>query len=1446
MSVSVVAQECTAEGPGLTGKWTAQQVRSSFTITARAAGGQPVGLGGETFRVKVRGQGSVDPEVKDREDGTYQVELTYPISGKYEVLISLDRNKTPISGSPFTVNVQSARRPPAPAPPRLGALTADGVPTLEWEPPEHTGGMPLTGYTVVSAQKGDPNLLGQLGPEVLSFPLPAAGGASTSAWYYGFQVSASNAKGEGERSAPGPRPTPFDSARLDAERAALLKTFDTQTEAGGDAAMVVETYCGRASASGELAAIAASHPSRPSLVAEALGRLRRAGAARDNEVGGGALGGVTAVRADIDGATGHEIAVALILHVWDVLMPGGKDMDERTLQQLGGAPNRQSFLACVEGDERGQTILDGIPQLAEALGTFVAASPQAPLGSKEIEGVARGALPPIPIELEVIRLKEAAAAAATAEAAEAAERARQEAQEAAERAKQEAVAAAERARQEAEARAERARQEAAVAAERARQEAAAAAERARQEVEEEAERARQVAATAAEHARREAEAAAERARLEAEAAARQRAATLIQARLRGMLARRVAAKARARREIEEQARCVAEEKARRDAEEAAAATTIQRFVRGRVGRGRLAEARAAREAENARRLALHEESKVRVRQSHQAAAAVARLEELAGQQHRAAVAAMVADMEAKKAVVEEAREGTAAEEAAAEEARAAAAATSEVARVRWEQETAAATADAAAAVAAEAVKTKADAKARADALAAVDAERESLLGETHSARQSVVSSKRRLLALENDAVAAVAAAAASDNEVTAVEGQLEELRRRKRVAEEGEAAAEVERFKLESRRGEHVRESASAAVALLAIAASEAEAVADFEKERAAFAPREATEREAMAEARTASRCSSAAAEAIDREVHELEEACAALQRQVHARVDRSAAEAAQRQAQATALQQRVKELEAKCATAELGGEVAAQVLQRAAAEAEAEWRPRSEEVAALAQILASAGDAKSVEIRKVRQEAAQSLAAAQRAAEGVRTAEFALPARRKQAAQQQATRQRLEEAAAAAVAAATTAAAATKEEATAMAAVERSANGAAAAAKREQQRKTQVMAAQVDQRRDVPPALSPRVQREAAEAPLWSAKAALSSLLAGCAEAEAARCADLLRAVPAVRAAAEEAALAKRNEEASAVAMGALPMAAAAAAAAAREAEVAAAAAEEAVVVLKRCRAEAAQEAEEARREVIEARRDDNDASAILASSQVASHGARGGDKGVAGGRWGGLLSPYGWQSEAVRTSGLDLQAGVRMVLSDGSPWVVTLLQLPPRPATGGGDHASRPQMAEAQTLPPPSSHIFACAVGEGPARGVVHCCEELCFMLGPQLWRACVVEAPLGFQLWRYDALATAEGAVAPCRSTVLNYTNWEGVPGRWLLPSAVQWCPSGACPRCSSTKPRPHTCTKCTHRRAPPRLCCRQSRQCVRRTFLTPRANQTGLHFRSSLRDHRRRPR
>lgn len=276
-------------------------------------------------------------------------------------------------------------------------------------------------------------------------------------------------------------------------------------------------------------------------------------------------------------------------------------------------------------------------------------------------------------------------------------------------------------------------------------------------------------------------------------------------------------------------------------------------------------------------------------------------------------------------------------------------------------------------------------------------------------------------------------------------------------------------------------------------------------------------------------------------------------------------------------------------------------------------------------------------------------------------------------------------------------------------------------------------------------------------------AQATLASLLAGRAEAEATRCAALLQAIPTVKAGAEEAARSKRAEEEAAVVMGAPPMAAASAAAAAQEAEGAVAAASEAGFLLKRCRAEAKQEAEEARSEG-------------LADPAKAA----GADRAAAGP--GALLTAHGWQSEAVRSAGLALPPGVRMVLSDGSRWVVSLLQLPPRPPEAP---SSRPSTADADParLPAtaPATHVFACSVGEGPARGVMHAMEELCFRRGPELWRARVVEAPLGFELCRYDALAPAEGEAAPFRSSTLDYTDWNDAPGEWELPSHVQWCPS-----------------------------------------------------------------
>lgn len=145
------------------------QVKTSFTIHAAGAGGVRLTQGGAVFKVAVRGQATVNPTIVDNKDGTYLVELTYPQasrttratqrhrdvsveshhwrpilveflfhmsveprrthihsgtfysqSGKYDVAVSLNHNA--IKGSSFEVKVQSARRPPAPPPPRLAPL----------------------------------------------------------------------------------------------------------------------------------------------------------------------------------------------------------------------------------------------------------------------------------------------------------------------------------------------------------------------------------------------------------------------------------------------------------------------------------------------------------------------------------------------------------------------------------------------------------------------------------------------------------------------------------------------------------------------------------------------------------------------------------------------------------------------------------------------------------------------------------------------------------------------------------------------------------------------------------------------------------------------------------------------------------------------------------------------------------------------------------------------------------------------------------------------------------------------------------------------------------------------------------------------------------------------------------------------------------------------------
>lgn len=138
------AIQCTAHGPGLTG-YIAQQIPVTFTIQAAGDGGAPATKGGHDFRVTVRGLDRVEPTMTDKGDGTYVVRLTYPMSGKYEVRVTLERSQ--IKGSPFEVTVRAAGRPAAPPQPSFGSRAA-GRDVLEWAEPEHTGGCPLLSYSV--------------------------------------------------------------------------------------------------------------------------------------------------------------------------------------------------------------------------------------------------------------------------------------------------------------------------------------------------------------------------------------------------------------------------------------------------------------------------------------------------------------------------------------------------------------------------------------------------------------------------------------------------------------------------------------------------------------------------------------------------------------------------------------------------------------------------------------------------------------------------------------------------------------------------------------------------------------------------------------------------------------------------------------------------------------------------------------------------------------------------------------------------------------------------------------------------------------------------------------------------------------------------------------------------------------------------------------------------
>jgi filamin len=97
--------KCIAFGPGLEHAETG--IPAEFTIQARNAKGNNIPVGGENFKVEVKGASpSVTPQVVDNGNGTYGVTYVATHPGKHTVSVTL--KDKPISGSPWTVPVDRA------------------------------------------------------------------------------------------------------------------------------------------------------------------------------------------------------------------------------------------------------------------------------------------------------------------------------------------------------------------------------------------------------------------------------------------------------------------------------------------------------------------------------------------------------------------------------------------------------------------------------------------------------------------------------------------------------------------------------------------------------------------------------------------------------------------------------------------------------------------------------------------------------------------------------------------------------------------------------------------------------------------------------------------------------------------------------------------------------------------------------------------------------------------------------------------------------------------------------------------------------------------------------------------------------------------------------------------------------------------------------------------
>jgi filamin len=104
----------TASGPGIE-PGNLINKPTHFTIQARNKIGDPMKTGGDPFKVAITGpyNAEVEPKITDNNNGTYLVEYEPTLAGPHKIEVTL--NGTPISGSPWNIEVDRSDNDPDPS-----------------------------------------------------------------------------------------------------------------------------------------------------------------------------------------------------------------------------------------------------------------------------------------------------------------------------------------------------------------------------------------------------------------------------------------------------------------------------------------------------------------------------------------------------------------------------------------------------------------------------------------------------------------------------------------------------------------------------------------------------------------------------------------------------------------------------------------------------------------------------------------------------------------------------------------------------------------------------------------------------------------------------------------------------------------------------------------------------------------------------------------------------------------------------------------------------------------------------------------------------------------------------------------------------------------------------------------------------------------------------------